>query len=346
MRVLITGNLGYVGPVLTQHLRTTWPDAELLGFDTGYFAHCLTGVDRVPELGLDAQYHGDLRRFPRRILPGVDVVVNLAALSNDPMGNQFEAATLDINHQAGIELARATREAGASAFVFASSCSVYGLAEDGPRTEESPLDPLTAYARSKVFAERDLKSLAGPGFRTTSLRFATACGWSQRLRLDLVLNDFVASALTTGRIKILSDGTPWRPLIHVQDMARAIEWAMTRPASAGDDLVVNAGSDSWNYQVRQLAEGVAEVIPGAGVSVNPDAAPDRRSYRVNFSRFRALAPHHQPRVSLSEAVAGLKSGLERMGFTDADFRQSPFIRLQTLRRHLAQGRLDSHLFWN
>lgn len=160
MRVLITGNLGYVGPVLTQHLRTVWPNAELLGFDTGYFAHCLTGVDRAPELGLDAQYYGDLRRFPQRILSGVEVVVNLAALSNDPMGNQFEAATLDINHQAGIELARAARKAGVSAFVFASSCSVYGFAEDGPRTEESPLEPLTAYTRCKVLTERDL---SGPG---------------------------------------------------------------------------------------------------------------------------------------------------------------------------------------
>lgn len=160
-----------------------------------------------------------------------------------------------------------------------------------------------------------------------------------------MLNDFVASALTTGRIDILSDGTPWRPLIQVEDMARAIEWAVIREASTGDNLVVNAGSDAWNYQVRQLAEGVAEVIPGARVSVNPDAAPDRRSYRVSFARFQRLAPQHQPRISLPEAVAGLKSGLEQMGFTDANFRQSPFIRLQTLRRHLAHGRLNSDLFW-
>ncbi len=346
MRILITGNLGYIGPVLTRHLHMVWPGAELVGFDTGYFAHCLTGAASLPETALHSQYFGDLRTFPVPLLRGVDAVIHLAAISNDPMGNQFENVTLDINWRAGVELARAAKAAGVKSFVFASSCSVYGFAEDGPRTESSPVDPLTAYARSKVFTERDLEPFASDDFRVTCLRFATACGWSERLRLDLVLNDFVASARASRKITILSDGTPWRPLIHVNDMARALEWAVLRPAaSGGHHLVVNAGSDPWNHQVRDLAHAVARAFEGVEVSINPSAQPDRRSYRVDFARYRTLAPLHQPQVTLEEAISCLKDGLERMDFSDPNFRSSPLIRLHTLRRHLESGRVNSQLNW-
>ncbi|HTH46059.1 MAG TPA: SDR family oxidoreductase [Candidatus Limnocylindria bacterium] len=345
MRVLIAGNLGYIGPVLARHLRAVWPDAELIGFDTGFFAHCLTGAVSLPETVLNAQHFGDLRKFPVELLRGVDAVVNMAAISNDPMGNQFEEVTADINHRAGIILAQAAKAAGVKSFVFASSCSVYGFAADGARTETSGLDPLTAYARSKVATEQDLAPLAGPDFRVTCLRFATACGWSERIRLDLVLNDFVASAIAAKKITILSDGTPWRPLIHVNDMARAIEWAVGRPAVGGDCLVVNAGSDGWNYQVKDLAQAVTAAFDGVEVSINTAAAPDRRSYRVDFSMFRGLAPRHQPAISLAEAINGLKAGLEGMGFADTNFRQSPLIRLHTLRNHLTAARLDDQLSW-
>lgn len=346
MRILITGNLGYVGPVVTRHLRKVHPEAELIGFDTGYFAHGLTGASRMPESSLDTQHFGDLRSFPDRLLTGVHAVVNLAAISNDPMGNQFEQVTSEINHLAGIRLAQSARAAGVRSFVFASSCSVYGFAADGARDEGSSLDPLTAYARSKVATEVDLAALASPGFFTTSLRFATACGWSDRLRLDLVLNDFVASAIAAKKITILSDGTPWRPLIHVEDMARAIDWAIYRPGSGGDpSIVVNAGSDVWNHQVIDLARAVATAMHGVEVSVNRDAAPDRRSYRVSFARFRALAPEHQPQVTLPQAIEGLRAGLEGMGFCDPEFRKGWMIRLQTLRGHLSAGRLDNQLRW-
>ncbi len=346
MRILITGNLGYIGPVLSRHLRAVWPDAELVGFDSGYFAHCLTGATSLPETVLNQQHFGDVRSFPVALLKGVDAVIHLAAVSNDPMGNQFEEVTLDINWRSGIALAEAARAAGVRSFVFASSCSVYGFAEDGPRTETSPVDPLTAYARSKVFSERDLAPLAADHFNVTCLRFATACGMSERLRLDLVLNDFVASARTTGTITILSDGTPWRPLIHVEDMARAMEWAVQRTAHAGGNyLVVNAGSDEWNYQVRDLAHAVGRAFPGVQVSINPNAQPDRRSYRVSFGQFRQLAPKHQPQVTLDAAIRGLQTGLESMMFADAQFRTSPLIRLHTLRRHLDAGRLNPQLSW-
>jgi nucleoside-diphosphate-sugar epimerase len=346
MRILITGNLGYVGPVLVRHLRTTWPTAFLAGFDSGFFAHCLTGPDRFPETRLDVQYFGDVRTITPEVLRGFDGIVHLAAISNDPMGNQFEEVTLDINWRASIRLAELAKSVGVKRFVFASSCSVYGFAADGARTEESAVDPLTAYARSKVFTERDVQGLADDQFQVTCLRFATACGFSDRLRLDLVLNDFVAGALASGKITILSDGTPWRPLIHVEDMARAIEWALVRDgAQGGNSLVINAGSDEWNYQVKALAEAVAHEKAGTDVSVNSSAPPDRRSYRVSFARFRALAPAHQPQVSLVAAVRGLQVGLTGMGFNDANFRKSPLIRLNTLRMHLESGRLTPTLTW-
>jgi nucleoside-diphosphate-sugar epimerase len=346
MSILVTGNMGYVGPAVVTRLRESRPDATLGGFDAGYFAHCLTGASSVPERRLDVQRFGDVRRFPGEALAGVDAVVHLAAISNDPIGNAFEEVTYAINHRATVEIARMAREAGARAFVFASSCSVYGSAEDGMRTEDSELGPLTAYAKSKVMSERDLAELADDDFTVTCLRFATACGWSDRLRLDLVLNDFVAGAIASRRISILSDGTPWRPLIHVRDMARAIDWAVDRdPADDGAFLAVNAGRDDWNHQVRDLAEAVAAAVPGVEVSVRADAPPDRRSYRVSFERFRGLAPDHQPRVDLDEAIAELRDGLERMGFADAEFRASELMRLNTLRRLREEGHLDEELGW-
>jgi nucleoside-diphosphate-sugar epimerase len=346
VRILVTGNMGYVGPAVVRHLRSRWPEAELLGFDAGYFAHSVT-APAFPEKQLEAQHFGDVRRFPASLLKGVDAVVHLAAISNDPMGNQFEQVTLDINWRATVDLAKAAREAGVRSFVFASSCSVYGFAESEARTEASALDPLTAYARSKVFTERDLEPLADSRFTVTCLRFATACGFSDRLRLDLVLNDFVASAVATGKITILSDGTPWRPLIHVTDMARAIEWAIARHGdNAGPFVVVNAGADEWNYQVRALAEAVSVALPGTGISINAEAPTDRRSYRVSFAKFRTLAPQHQPQVTLMDAVADLKAGLGQMDFHDPRFRESPLIRLRVLRGHVAAKRLNEQLEWN
>ena len=347
MRILVTGNMGYIGPVVVAHLRAAHPDATLLGLDAGYFAHCLTGASTLPERHLDCQYLADVRSPPREALAGVDAVVHLAAVSNDPIGKAFEDVTYAVNHRATVELARAARAAGARSFVFASSCSMYGFGADGMRTEESPLDPLTAYARSKVAAERDLLPLADEDFLVTSLRFATACGMSERVRLDLVLNDFVAGAVAEGTITILSDGTPWRPLIHVRDMARAVEWSLARTADEGGaGLVVNVGSDDWNYRIRDLAEAVADAVPGVEVTIARDAQPDRRSYRVAFDLYARLAPDHQPDVRLDEAIADLWNGLRSIGFDDAGFRASPrFVRLATLNQLRAQEILDEDLAW-
>ncbi len=344
MRVLVTGNAGYVGPAVVRRLRAARPDATLVGYDAGFFFDCLTRAGPVPETALDTQHFGDVRALSPEHLVGVDAVVHLAAISNDPMGNAFEQVTLAVNRDASVRLARLARDAGARAFVFASSCSMYGQAVDAERTEDSPLMPLTAYARSKVETEEAIAGLAGPGFRVTSLRFATACGMSDRLRLDLVLNDFVAGAVASGRITILSDGTPWRPLIHIEDMALAVDWATGR-ASSTDFVAVNVGRDDWNYQVRQLAEGVRAVLPDVAVSVNPAAQPDRRSYRVSFARYRALAPDHQPRWTLDATVRQLVDGLRAIGFRDTEFRSSRLMRLNVLRQLREAGQLDADLRW-
>ena len=346
MRVFITGNMGYIGPVVVRKLRNSYPSSQLIGFDIGYFGNSIVGGEALPERILDLQYFGDIRRIPKTVLGGVDAVVHLAGISNDPIGNMFADVTLDINHRATIVLAQKAKEAGVKSFVFASSCSMYGAAEDIPRAEKSALNPLTAYAKSKALAERDLEPLASELFRVTSLRFATACGWSDRLRLDLVLNDFVASAIASKRITILSDGTPWRPLIHVKDMARAIQWAISREAGdEGNFLAVNVGSEGWNYQVKTLAEAVASQIPGIEVTVNPDAQPDKRSYKVSFDLFRKLAPNHQPQIDLIASIKELKDGLEKIAFKNENFRESHLMRLNILKQLQLRGLLNEKLEW-
>lgn len=346
MKILVTGNMGYVGPLVLRRLRESYPGITLVGYDMGYFAHCLTGAQRLPESRADAQYFGDIRQVPEEILRGVDGVVHLCAISNDPMGALFEDVTLAINHRASVDLAQKAKRAGVKRFVFASSCSVYGFAEGGPRREEDALNPLTAYAKSKVHTEQDLASMASDTFTTTCLRFATACGMSDRLRLDLALNDFVAGALVSKRINILSDGTPWRPLIHVKDMARAIDWALQRDhRDGGTYLTLNVGSEAWNYQVKDLAAAVAKIIPNVEVSINKDAQPDKRSYRVNFDKFTKLAQGFLPAVDLPAAVVDLRDGLMTMKFADQDFRTGEFMRLVTLRRLRDSGQLTDDLVW-
>ena len=347
MKILITGNMGYVGSSVTRQLRDSYPDAYLVGVDIGYFAGCSINGDILPELRLDQQYFADVRQFPEAILAGVDTIIHLAAISNDPIGNLYEAVTMDINHRASVDLAIRAKKSGVKAFIFASSCSIYGSAEGGTKTEEAPLNPLTAYARSKVFTERDLRPLAGDGFTVTVLRFSTGCGLSERLRLDLVLNDFVAGAVASKKISILSDGTPWRPLINVKDMARAFDWAAGRDAKLGGDfLAVNVGREQGNYQVKEVAAAVARIISGVTVQINANAQPDKRSYRVNFDLFRKMAPDHQPIYDLDASIVGLKERLETMNFNDENFRSSPYMRLEQLNRLREKGYLNENLQWN
>lgn len=346
MKILIVGNLGYIGPSLVNQLRETYPDGTLIGYDIGYFAHCLTNPLVLPELKLDQQVFGDIRKFPKELLEDVDAIVDLAAISNDPMGNKYEDVTLDINYRAAVQLAKMAKDNGVKSFVYASSCSMYGLADDSPRKENDTLNPLTAYARSKVFAEEKLEQLADDNFTVTCNRFATACGWTTRLRLDLVLNDFVAGALTQKHISILSDGTPWRPMINTKDMARAMDWSISRPASHGGKfLAVNTGSNVWNTNILSLAEATAKVIPGVKISINPDAPPDKRSYRANFDLFKKLAPNHQPKEDLLSTVEDIKNNLVKMNFNDSNYRESQLIRLKVIGRLQEKGLLNKKLEW-
>jgi nucleoside-diphosphate-sugar epimerase len=346
MKILVTGNMGYIGPCVVRHMRTFYPEASLIGLDTGFFANCLTNSNVFPECMVSQQIFADVRNLPEDALKGIDAIVHLAAISNDPMGNTFEEVTFDINYKATVKLARKAKKAGVKSFVFASSCSIYGSADDRPRTEKSELGPLTAYAKSKVLSESELAGLADKTFKVTSLRYATACGMSDRLRLDLVLNDFVAGAITSGKITILSDGTPWRPLINVKDMARAIDWALMRPVDCGGVfLAINVGSNDWNYQVRDLAHAVAQVMPGVEVEISEKAQPDKRSYRVSFDLFEKLAPEHQPKMDLLASIRDLEEGLEAINFKDPNYRNSKLIRLNVLNALMSKGIFNERLEW-
>ena len=346
MDILITGNMGYVGPPLINRLRYSYPKAKLIGFDMGYFSNCLTNAGIFPECNVDVQYFADVRHFPADILNGVDAIVYLSAISNDPMGKIFEDVTFEVNCNAGVDIAKQAKARGVRAFVYASSCSIYGYAEGEPRNEMSPLNPLTAYAKSKVACEKALEPLANDKFIITSLRFSTACGMSERLRLDLVLNDFVACAVASKKIAVLSDGTPWRPLINVKDMAGAIDWAINRNITAGGQfLAVNVGSNQWNYQVKELAEAVAACIPGVDVSINKNAQPDKRSYKVCFDLYKQLAPDYQPQYNLKTTIEELKTSLEAMGFANSNFHESKLVRLKMLTQLINQGLLTENLEW-
>lgn len=347
MKILIAGNLGYVGPSVTNQLRNTFRDADITGFDIGYFMHCLANAAFIPEVQLNRQIFGDIRKFPENLLEGVDAVVDLAAISNDPMGNRYEEITMDVNYRAAVKLATMAKKAGVKSFVYASSCSMYGAASDYPKREEDELNPLTAYARSKVAAEKELRPLADDNFKVTCLRYATACGFSNRLRLDLVLNDFVAGALINKEISILSDGSPWRPMINTKDMARAVEWGIVRERQAGGNfLAINTGSGEWNNQIKPLADAVASVIPGSKVTINPEGGPDKRSYMVNFDLYKKLAPGHQPIHDLASTINELKENLIAMNFNDPNFRESGYIRLKVLSKLQESGAINSNLEWN
>ena len=339
--------MGYVGSVLSKYLKANEQHFKVVGFDTGYFQNCLTGTKDFPEKNIDYQYIGDIRQISSDILEGIDHIVHLAAISNDPIGNEFEDVTRAINYNSTVKLAKYAVTAGVKSFTFASSCSVYGNATLEDKTENSLVNPLTAYANSKVNAEKKLKELASKNFKVTCLRFATACGISDRLRLDLVLNDFVASAIASKKIEILSDGSPWRPLINVEDMARALNWGINRKIEDSNEfMIVNAGKNENNIQIKELANLVKKNIPNVNVEINKNTQSDKRSYKVDFSLFNSLADKkYLPQKSIDETITELNNELKKMKFDDKNFRTSELIRLQKIKNLRTQKKLDEKLQW-
>ena len=344
LKILITGNLGYVGSVLCDYLSRHYTHLELTGLDCGFFLDSSIS-NRTPESRV-TQIMGDIRDVTPSMLKGTNAIVHLAAISNDPMGNKFGRITDVINRQGTRHLATAAAEAGVSSFVLASSCSMYGQSTAGRRKEMDSLNPLTAYARSKVQAEIDLHDVAFEKMTISCLRFATACGWSECLRLDLVLNDFVACALSTRSITLLSDGMALRPIIDVEDMARAITWAVFRNKdSGGQYLAVNAGSNNSNYRIKDLADIVSQEIPGTEVKIDGSAAADPRSYSVDFSLFEKIATNYQPSIPIKKSIKRLVEGLQQHNFHDTNFRKSELVRLIALNNKIQDGRLNEDLRW-
>jgi nucleoside-diphosphate-sugar epimerase len=339
MRVLLTGHDGYIGTVMGGQLLAA--GHEVTGLDTFLFEQCTFGP---PPASVPA-IRKDLRDLTVEDLQGFDAVVHLAALSNDPLGNLNPDSTYSINHRAAVHLATLAKAAGVQRFVFASSCSLYGLAGDEMLDEGAAFNPITPYGESKVLVERDVAALADDTFTPTYMRNATAYGASPRLRLDVVVNNLVASAFAKGEILIQSDGTPWRPLVHIEDIGRAFVAALAAPREVVHNQAFNVGRTSENYRVRDIVEMVHDVIPSARVRYAEGAGPDPRCYRVNCSKIERVLPDFRPEWTVRRGVEELAQAYERFGMTAATFDGDRFVRMRHIRKLQEDGRLDGELRW-
>lgn len=338
-RILVTGHNGYIGTVMTPMLLAA--GHEVVGLDTDFYRRCtfLDGVPQVPSL------EKDVRDVTVDDLQGFDAVIHLAALSNDPLGDLNADLTYDINYRSSVNLARLAKQAGVRRYLFASSCSLYGAGGDDMLTEESQFNPVTPYGHSKVLSEQEISQLASDDFSPTFLRNATAYGVSPRHRFDLVLNNLVAWAVATGRVFIKSDGTPWRPIVHIEDISAAFLAVLEAPQSVVHNQAFNVGLNSENYRIRDLAAMVEEIVPNCVVEYAADASPDKRNYRVNFTKIAEALPNFQVKWTARKGVEQLYSEYQRRDLKVEEFEGVKYRRVDHVKMLINEDYLDSSLRW-
>jgi nucleoside-diphosphate-sugar epimerase len=339
MRVLVTGHDGYIGTVLVPLFQAAGHD--VVGLDSFLFSECVFGDDVAPVPAI----RKDLRDVTPHDLEGFDAVVNLAALSNDPLGDLNPQITYDINHHGAVIAAKAAKEAGVPRFLMSSSCSLYGAHGEAPIDESADFLPVTPYGESKVLSEQDISKLADDDFHPTFLRNATAYGYSPRLRGDLVVNNLVAYAMTIGEVRMKSDGTPWRPLVHIEDISRAFLAIAEAPLDLVHDHAFNVGRSTENYQIRDVARIVEETVPGAKVTFASGAEPDKRNYRVNCDHIAEVLPSFQPVWTVPLGVEQLYAAYTRFGLTEAQLHGGRLQRIAKIRELLESGKISDDLRW-